>query len=168
MAASSLRPPPAGATLTPVQVAVAGVDVDLPPGERRARVASLAAAARIVAYMSAIQVNKLLGRPACLPTSGQAIAYVTAQAIHMIGFGWAAGIIDGARRTWLRLLEFSQRTDAMAGLDTFYFHGYIVAGFLSAVESARDVVKSMARRVLVQFSGGGAKPPGEQVSWDSK
>ena len=34
--------------------------------------------------------------------------------------------------------------------------------------SARDVVKSMARRVLVQFSGGAAKPPGEQVSWDSE
>ena len=71
VAASSLRPPPAGETLTPVQVAVAGV-VDLPPGERRARVASLAAAARLVAYMSATQVNTLLGRPACLPTSGQA------------------------------------------------------------------------------------------------
>ena len=68
----SMRPPPAGATMTPVQVAVAGV-VDLPPGERRARVASLAAAARIVArvaslaaaarivaYMSAQQVNTLL------------------------------------------------------------------------------------------------------------
>ena len=65
VAASSLRPPPAGETLTPVQVAVAGV-VDLPPGERRARVASLAAAARIVAYMSAQQVNTLLGRPASL------------------------------------------------------------------------------------------------------
>ena len=38
VAASSLRPPPAGEALTPVQVAVAGV-VDLPPGERRARVA---------------------------------------------------------------------------------------------------------------------------------
>ena len=35
VAASSLRPPLAGATLTPVQVAVAGV-FDLPPGERRA------------------------------------------------------------------------------------------------------------------------------------
>ena len=68
-AASSLRPPPAGETLTPVQVAVAGV-VDLPPGERRARVASLAAAARIVAYMSAHQVNTLLGRPASLTASG--------------------------------------------------------------------------------------------------
>ena len=134
VAASSLRPPPAGETLTPVQVAVAGV-VDLPPGERRARVASLAAAARLVAYMSATQVNTLLGRPACLPTSGQAIAYVTAQAIHTIGFGWAAGTIDGARRTWLRLLEFSRRTNAMAGLDTFYFHGFIVAGFLSAVDA---------------------------------
>ena len=99
VAASSLRPPPAGATLTPVQVAVEGVG-DLPPGERRARVASLAAAARIVAYMSATQFNKLLGRPVCLPASGQAIPYVTAQAIHTIGFGWAAGTIDGARRTW--------------------------------------------------------------------
>ena len=86
MAASSLRPPPAGATMTPVQVAVAGV-VDLPPGERRARVASLAAAARIVAYVSAQQVNTLLGRPASLTASGQAIAYITAQAIHTIGFG---------------------------------------------------------------------------------
>ena len=65
VAASSRRPPPAGEALTPVQVVVAGV-VDLPPGERRARVASLAAAARIVAYMSAQQVNTLLGRPASL------------------------------------------------------------------------------------------------------
>lgn len=33
--------------------------------------------------------------------------------------------------------------------------------------SARDNVKSAAHRVLVQFSGGGAKPAGEQVIWDS-
>ena len=134
VAASSLRPPPAGETLTPVQVAVAGV-VDLPPGERRARVASLAAAARIVAYMSAQQVNTLLGRPASLTATGPAIAYITAQAIHTIGFGWAAGTIDGARRTWIRLIAFAQRTNAMAGLDKFYFHGFIVAGFLSAVDA---------------------------------
>ena len=134
VAASSLRPPPAGEPLTPVQIAVAGV-VDLPPGERRARVASLAAAARIVAYMSAHQVNTLLGRPASLTTTGPAIAYITAQAIHTIGFGWAAGTIDGARRTWIRLLAFSQRTNAIAGLDIFYFHGFIVAGFLSAVDA---------------------------------
>ena len=90
---------------------VAGV-VDLPPGERRARVASLAAAARIVAYMSAQQVNTLLGRPASLTATGPAIAYITAQAIHTIGFGWAAGTIDGARRTWIRLIAFAQRTNA--------------------------------------------------------
>ena len=134
VAASSLRPPPAGEVLTPVQVAVAGV-VDLPPGERRARVASLAAAARIVAYMSAQQVNTLLGRPDSLTATTPAIAYITAQAIHTIGFGWAAGTIDGARRTWIRLIAFAQRTNAMAGLDKFYFHGFIVAGFLSAVDA---------------------------------
>ena len=132
--ASALRPPPAGEVLTPVQVAVAGV-VDLPPGERRARIASLAAAARIVAYMSAHQINTLLGRPASLTATGPAIAYITAQAIHTIGFGWAAGTIDGARRTWIRLIAFAQRTNAMAGLDKFYFHGFIVAGFLSAVDA---------------------------------
>ena len=33
--------------------------------------------------------------------------------------------------------------------------------------SARDNVKSAARRVLVQFSSGGAKLAGEQVIWDS-
>ena len=62
----------------------------LPPGERRAKVASLAAAARIVAHMTLTQVNTLLGRPAVLATSGDATAYVTASAIHTIGFGWAA------------------------------------------------------------------------------
>jgi hypothetical protein len=67
---------------------------DLPPGERRARVASLAAAAKLVAYMSAHQVNALLGRPDSLVITGSAVAYVTAQAIHTIGFGWAAGTID--------------------------------------------------------------------------
>ena len=134
VAASSLRPPLAGAPLTPVQVAVAGV-FDLPPGERRARVASLAAAAKLVAYMSAQQVNALLGRPDSLVITGSAVAYVTAQAIHTIGFGWAAGTIDGARRTWLRLLAFAQRTNAMAGLDRFYFYGFIVSGFLAAVDS---------------------------------
>ena len=115
VAASSRRPPPPGTTLTPVQVAVEGVSF-LPPGERRAKVASLAAAARIVAYMTLTQVNTLLGRPAVLVTEGDAIAHVTASAIHTIGFGWAAGTIDGARRTWLRLTEFAHRTNAMAGL----------------------------------------------------
>ena len=132
--ASSLRPPLAGATLTPVQVAVAGV-FDLPPGERRARVASLAAAAKIVAYMSTKQVNALLGRPDSLATTGSAVAYVTAQAIHTIGFGWVAGTINSARCTWLRLLAFAQRTNAMAGLDSFYFHGFIVSSFLSSVDA---------------------------------
>ena len=132
--ASSLRPPPAGATLTPVQVAVAGV-FDLPPGERRTRVASLAAAAKLVAYMSTKQVNALLGRPDSLATTGSAVAYVTAQAIRTIGFGWVAGTINSARCTWLRLLAFAQRTNAMAGLDSFYFHGFIVSSFLSSVDA---------------------------------
>ena len=134
VAASSLLPPPAGTTLTPVQVAVEGVSF-LPPGERRAKVASLAAAARIVAHMTLTQVNTLLGRPAVLATSGDATAYVTASAIHTIGFGWAAGTIDSARRTWLRMNAFAQRTNAMAGLVDFYFHGYIVARYLAAVDS---------------------------------
>ena len=114
VAASSLLPPPPGTTLTPVQVAVEGVSF-LPPGERRAKVASLAAAARMVAHMTLAQVNTLLGRPQVLATSGAAVAYVTASAIHTIGFGWAAGTIDGARCTWLRLAAFAQRTNAMAG-----------------------------------------------------
>ena len=105
----------------------------LPPGERRARVASLAAAARIVPYMTIAQVNTLLGRPQGLTLVGDAMAYVTANAIHTIGFGWAAGTIVGARRTWLRMLAFANRTNAMAGLDEFYFWGYIVTRFLSAV-----------------------------------
>ena len=93
--------------------------------------------------MSAQQVNTLLGRPASLTATGHAIAYITAQAIHTIGFGWAAGTIDGARRTWIRLIAFAQRTNAMAGLDKFYFHGFIVAGFLSAVDAeARADYKS--------------------------
>ena len=33
--------------------------------------------------------------------------------------------------------------------------------------SARDHIKSAAHRVRLQFSGGGVKAPGEQVSWDS-
>ena len=107
----------------------------LPPGERRARVASLAAAARIVPFMSMEQVNSLLGRPQGLVMVGDAMAYVTASAIHTIGFGWAAGTIDGARRTWMRMLAFAQRTNAMAGLAEFHFWGYIVSRFLSAVDS---------------------------------
>ena len=134
VACSSLVPPPPGSTLTPVQVAVEGV-AWLPPGERRARVASLAAAARIVPFMSMEQVNSLLGRPQGLVMVGDAMAYVTASAIHTIGFGWAAGTIDGARRTWMRMLAFAQRTNAMAGLAEFHFWGYIVSRFLSAVDS---------------------------------
>ena len=64
-----------------VAVPVAGV-FDLPPGERSTRVASLAAAAEIVSYMTTKQVNALLGRPDSLATTGSAVAYVTAQAIH--------------------------------------------------------------------------------------
>ena len=98
-------------------------------------VASLAAAARIVPFMTMEQVNNLLGRPQGLVMVGDAMAYVTASAIHTIGFGWAAGTIDGARRTWLRMLAFAQRTNAMAGLAEFHFWGYIVSRFLSAVDS---------------------------------
>ena len=127
-------PPAHGSTLTSVQVAVEGV-VFLPPGERRARVASLAAAARIVPYMTLAQVNTLLGRPQGLALVGDAMAYVTASAIHTIGFEWAAGTMDGGRHTWLRMLAFARRTNAMAGLDEFYFWGYIVSRFLSAVDS---------------------------------
>ena len=134
VAASSLLPPPPGTSLTPVQVAVEGVSF-LPPGERRAKVASLAAAARMVAHMTLAQVNTLLGRPQVLASSGDAVAYVTASAIHTIGFGWAAGTIDGARRTWIRLSAFAQRTNAMAGLVDYYFHGYIVARYLAAVDA---------------------------------
>ena len=134
VAASLRRPPPPGTTLTPVQVAVEGVSY-LPPGERRAKVASLAAAARIVAYMTLTQVNTLLGRPAVLVTEGDAVAHVTASAIRTIGFGWSAGTIDGARRTWLRLTEYAHRTNAMAGLVEYYFHGYIIARYLAAVDS---------------------------------
>jgi hypothetical protein len=52
-----------------------------------------------------------------------------------IGFGWAAGTIDSARCTWLRMNLFTQRTNAMAGLVEFYFHGYIIARYLAAVDS---------------------------------
>ena len=85
--------------------------------------------------MSTKQVNALLGRPDSLATTGSAVAYVTAQAIHTIGFGWVAGTINGARCTWLRRLAFAQRTNAMAGLDRFYFHGFIVSNFLSSVDA---------------------------------
>ena len=107
----------------------------LPPGERRARVASLAAAVRIVPFMAMEQVNTLLGRPQGLVLEGDVMAYVTASAIHTIGFGWAASTIDGARRTWMRMLSFARRTNAMAGLAEFHFWGYIVSRFLSAVDS---------------------------------
>ena len=88
VAASSLRPPQAGATLTPVQVAVAGV-FDLPPGERRARVASLAAAAKLVAYMSAHQVNALLGRPDSLviADSASSLRYCPGYTYYMLWMG---------------------------------------------------------------------------------
>jgi hypothetical protein len=79
--------------------------------------------------MSAHQVNALLGRPDSLVIADSAVAYVTAQAIHTIGFGWAAGTINGARCTWLRLLAFARR------LDKFYFYGFIVSGFLAAVDA---------------------------------
>ena len=91
--------------------------------------------------------------------TGNSLRYCTA--IHTIGFGWAAGTIDGAHRTWLMLLEFSQRTHAMAGLDTFYFHGFIVAGFLSAVDA--DARSDYKRRYpnepkhLMDAKGGSAR-----------
>ena len=48
---------------------------------------------------------------------------------------WRAHPTDLECRTWLRLLAFAQRTYAMAGLDRFYFHGFIVSGFLSSVDA---------------------------------
>ena len=62
VAASNMLPPANGTELTPVQIAVQGVH-GLPPGARRARIAALAAAARLVPFMSLTQVSKVLGCP---------------------------------------------------------------------------------------------------------
>ena len=111
--ASSMPKPLPGAMLTPVQVAVEGVAA-LPPGARRARVAALAAAARLVPFMALEQVSKLLGCPASV-LAERPVEYVAADAIHVIGFGWAVGTtcINGSRLTWCRLVEFARRSSAL-------------------------------------------------------
>ena len=57
--------------------------------------------------MSAHQVNALLGRPDSLVITDSAVPYVTAQAIHTIGFGWAAGtlVVRASRKggSWPRV-----------------------------------------------------------------
>ena len=128
--------PPAadsGVELTPAQVATQGV-FDMPPGARRARVAALAAAARIVPFMSLSQVSTLLGCPIS-HLRARDTALVAADVVHVVGFGWAAGTIDSGRNTWLRLVEFAQRGGHLAGShDTAYLYGYVVRQFLDTVD----------------------------------
>ena len=132
--ASSMRSPPAGTVLTPVQVAVEGIYA-LPPGARRARISSLAAAARIVPFMALEQVSKLLGCPASVLRE-RPVEYVAADAIHVIGFGWAAGTINGGRLSWCRLVEFARSNVCLHARDgSVYVYGYVVRKWLDYVDS---------------------------------
>lgn len=88
VSASSLAAPDPGADLTPVQVAVAGI-AELPAGERRARQQSLAATAKLIPYMALTQASEVLGCPVHVLASRDP-AYVAADVIQVIGFGWSA------------------------------------------------------------------------------
>ena len=57
---------------------------------------ALAAAARLVPFVALAQVSKLLGCPVSV-LKERPVEYVTADAIHVIGFRWAAGTINGGR-----------------------------------------------------------------------
>ena len=147
--ASSMPVPLPGAILTPTQVAVEGIAA-LPPGARRARVASLAAAARLVPFMALEQVSKLLGCPVSVLME-RPIEYVAADAVHVIGFGWAAGTINGGRLSWCRIVEFARRNSALHARDgSVYVYGYVVRKFLDYVDS-----QARAKYLLTHPSGAG-------------
>ena len=132
--AGAMPTPAPGSILTPVQVAVEGV-AELPPGARRARMSALAAAARLVPFMALAQVSKLLGCPVSV-LKERPVEYVTADAIHVIGFGWAAGTINGGRLSWCRLVEFARRNNSLRARDgSVYVYGYVVRKFLDHVDS---------------------------------
>ena len=132
--ASCMRAPPPGTLLTPVQVAVEGVSA-LPPGARRARISALAAAARLVPFMALEQVSKLLGCPVAVLRE-RPVQYVAADAIHVIGFGWAAGTINGGRLSWCRLVEFARANVSLHARDgSVYVYGYVVRKWLDRVDS---------------------------------
>ena len=85
--------------------------------------------------MALEQVSKLLGCPASV-LAERPVEYVAADAIHVIGFGWAAGTINGGRLTWCRLVEFARRSSALHARDgSVYVYGYVVRKFLDHVDS---------------------------------
>ena len=61
---------------------------------------------------------------------------MAADAVHVIGFGWAAGTINGGRLSWCRLVKFARRSSALHARDgSVYVYGYVVRKFLDHVDS---------------------------------
>lgn len=61
-------------------------------------------------------------------------AYLAADAIHTIGFGWSAGYIDAARCVWRRLFLFANSTDEAFEGGELRIRGYVVRKFLDSVD----------------------------------
>ena len=65
------------------------------------------------------------------------------------------------------MLAFSMRTNTMAGLDRFYFHGFIVAGFLAAVDTDARAHYRLRHpdkpKHVMDAKGATARRPGRRV-----
>ena len=118
----------------------------LPPGERRARLASIDAACDFVPLLEVWQAALVLGQPMSdVRRSDPRV--VTADLVRVFGYGWAAGTINAAAREWrnLRVFAFDAgtlgRPRVLAGRE---IPGKVVNDFLTARHN-HAVAKHLAK-----------------------
>ncbi|KAL1519031.1 hypothetical protein AB1Y20_003299 [Prymnesium parvum] len=144
------------ATTSPVHVILEGIR-DLNQGARRARAPSVVAAARLVPFMTVEMIATFLG---CPQSELQALgpAFVAADAVRVISSGWSAGLLTGARSTWLRLLRFASARGRLPSLGQPRISGYVVREFLDDVDRrARRTYESRGRSLPGDAQGSTAR-----------
>lgn len=68
----------------------------------------------------------------------------TTSPVHVIVRGWSAGLIDGARTTWIRIKRFALASGRLPRGADQYIYGYVVRDFLDEVD--RSARRAYARR----------------------
>jgi len=93
--------------------------------------------------MTVDMIAKFLGCPSAALRARDP-AFVAADAIRAIGSGWSAGLIDGARTTWIRIKRFASASGHLPRGADLYIYGYVVRDFLDEVD--RSARRAYARR----------------------
>ena len=149
-------PPPTSA------IAMSSPDLDftygldlLPPGEQRARLAAINAAADFVRLLEMWQAAKILGQPLADVRAADP-RVVTADLVRVFGHGWSAGTIKSAEREWRNLYSWAYMPSA-SGVRRVVpgreIPGSVVRKFLDARHDAA------VRKSKAKFAKLGKAPP---------